>query len=142
MADMVVPNEGKALWLDRMLRLVDAEGGDGWEVALYDNNYTPIDTSSFADFDLATFTGGDPIAIADGDWPASNVVANVALSTLATPPSWTCTGGGPDICYGWLLYGVTSGKVYAAQRFDSARTMDIGATETLDPYAIKLKTFV
>lgn len=139
--NMVIPNEGKLRLSQWMLREENASFGN-MEVELYTNNYTPVDSSTFADFTPATFTGSDPIPVTRAEWGTPSIISNVAYTTLPTAPEWTCTGGGPQTCYGWVLYDVADNTVIAAQRFDSARVMDTGAVEALDPFRFGLKTLV
>jgi hypothetical protein len=136
---MVIPDEGKTLWLDRMMNLVDVDP-TGLEVVLYSNNYTPVDLSVLADFVPASFTDSDPIPIPWSSWPVSIIVAHQAVTGIASPPTWTCTAGGPETVYGWVLYGATTEKAYAAQRFDNPRCMAPGARESLDPFLMRLQT--
>jgi len=136
--NMVIPNDGKNNFLLMMM-----EGGavEDVNVALFTNDYTPVDGSTILSFTAATFTGSDPVTIEPTDWDAPAVVANVAQIDATDPPTWTHGGGAAQLCYGWFMYGVTSNTVYAAQRFDAARNMTTGSVESLDPFRFKLKTF-
>lgn len=140
MANMVIPNEGKIKLLDWAM-CVNSGGVEDFSLFLYTNNYTPVDTSTLADFTAATFTGGAAISITRASLPTPTISSNIAITTRATSPSWTNTGGTTETAYGWVLKSATSGKVIAAQKFDTARTMSPGATETLDPFQFSLKTF-
>jgi len=137
--NMVIPNAGKEMFLDRCMT-----GGsyEDVKVELYTNNYTPIDTSVTADFTAATFTGSGPITLTAGDWDAVVIVSNVAEQQALVAPEWTHGGGAAQVCYGWFMYGDSTGTIYAAQRFDTARNMTPGSIESLDPFKFKLKTFV
>lgn len=137
--NMVIPDEGKLLLAEWMLVTEASSFGD-MEVVMYTNNYTPVDGSTSTDFTPATFTGGDPILITRAEWDAPTLVSHVAYVALPSPPTWTCTGAGPETCYGWVLYDVSTSTVIAAQRFDTARVMDTGAVEALDPFRIGLQT--
>ena len=135
---MVIPNDGKLLHLMRALTSTTPED---WEVQLYSNNYTPVDTSVPADFTAATFTGAGVWTIAVADWSSPVIVSDVAEMSAVPFPEWTCTAGASQTVYGWFAVGANSGDVLAAQRFDTARVMSVGATEQLDPFTIRLKTF-
>lgn len=141
MALMVIPNEGKLLWLTWAL-VNNAGGIEDLHCHLYKNNYTPIDTTTLADFTESTFAGYVAIPLVRTTFGAPALVGNVAYSTYPSVPTFVCTAGGPELCYGWYLTGDVSGKVYAAARFDVTRSMAAGATEALNPFAIGLKTFV
>jgi len=135
---MVVPDEGKEYWLAVALGQRAAEDID---VELYSNNYTPVDGSTAANFTPATFTGSGVKTVAVGDWAPAAVVANVA-ETVGTPaPAWTCSGGGGELIYGWYMVTSDDDTTLAAQKFDVPRNMTTGATEELDPFKFKLKTF-
>ncbi|MCE5292097.1 MAG: hypothetical protein LLG14_23040 [Nocardiaceae bacterium] len=138
--NMVIPNEGKTLALDRWLD-PDGNPGEDWIVRLYSNNYTPVDSSTLASFTEATFTGYSAVLVEMNDWGAASITTNVAYSTSSVTPSYTCTGGGGQTVYGWYAEGATSGKVLAAQRFDTARSMTPGSVEELDPFRVAFKTF-
>lgn len=140
MANMVIPNEGKLKWLDWAVRDT-GPGLEGLSIDLYTNDYTPVDGSSSANFTLATFTGYAQELLARTDFGAPSIVADVAEIVSAVVPTFTCTGGASQTCYGWVAHSTTSGKVMAAQRFDAARVMSAGSVELLDPFKIKLKTF-
>jgi len=135
---MVIPNDGKTYFLQKALIGGSAED---WEVQLYSNNYTPLDTSVPGDFTAATFTGSGVYTVAVGDWSAPVIVADVAEMTATPPPEWTHGGGAAQTVYGWFAVGATSGDMKAAQRFDAARNMNSGSVESLDPFTVKLKTF-
>ena len=136
---MVVTNDGKKNFLD----LATISGGDveDWEVWLFKNNYTPVDGSVTANFTPADFPGFAEVIIPQGVWGPSVIVADVAESDSHNTPTFTCTGGGGQLVYGWFMKGNTTGKTYLAQRFDTPRNMVAGATEVLDPFKLKLKIF-
>ena len=135
---MVIPDEGKAYWLDTALGVSPAED---LVVRLYQNNYTPVDGSTAGSFTAATFTGSGAITVNAADWAASVIVANVAQSDATPFPTWTHGGGASQTVYGWYALSSVTGLVVAAQRFDAARNMTSGSTEALDPFRLKLKTF-
>lgn len=137
---MVIPDEGKTVALDTEMKS-SGTASETWHVRLYSNNYTPVNSSTASDFTEATFTGYAEVDIAPSDWGASAIVSNVAYSTSGVTPAFTCSGGSPQTVYGWYAVGATSGKVRAAQKFDTARVMSTGATETLNPAKMALKTF-
>lgn len=136
---MVIPDEGKELILEELFRAAGAR--EDFILDLFQNNETVDNASTGADFTPATFTGYATLNIARGDWDAPAVVANVGQIDLTTAPTWTCSGGGSQTVYGWILRGDTSGVIYCGQNFDTPRVMSPGATESLDPFRIKSKTF-
>jgi hypothetical protein len=137
MANMVIPNVGKLLWLEWALT------GDGTTyeavvVELYQSDTTPDADSVVTDFDVCDFTGYDIVVFARADFTTPAVVDDIAQTTGAPPPEYTCTGGSPQDAYGWIMYGQESETLLAAQRFDTVRSMAPGATEKLDPFTISL----
>lgn len=138
---MVIPNEGKLLFLARAL-ISDPADTEDYIVRLFQNDYTPDDDSTAGLFDEADFAGYAPFDVADADFSTPVIVADVAETTAADPPTFTCTDLSPQTVYGWYMQGVDTGTVYAAQRFDLARVMVVGSVEALDPFKFRLKTFV
>jgi hypothetical protein len=138
--NMVIPNEGKELLLYWALG-TDGSDLEDFILRLYKNDYTPVDGSSGANFTVSDFDGYMDLPILRANFDPVAIVANVAEIEYDTVPEFVCTGGAAQNAYGWYLLGDTSGKVIAAQRFDSPRSMAPGATERLDPFKIKLKTF-
>jgi hypothetical protein len=136
--NQVILNEGKKYFAKRCF---DGSVAEALDIVLYTNNYTPVDASVLANFTLATFTGSAPVNVATTDWGAPAIVANVAEITATPVPSWTNTGATTELCYGWVAVGAVSGLAYFAQRFDAARNMTPGSTESLDPFIERLKSF-
>lgn len=136
--NMVIPNEGKAAWLDDLFGGVAPED---FLVDLFQSNTTVVNASTAADFTIATFTGYNQVALARAGFSAAAIVANVAVTTSAVAPTFLCTGGAAQTVYGWILRGDTTGLVYAGQNFDVPRVMSNGISQALDPFAIRLKTF-
>lgn len=137
--NMVIPNQGKVIWADMAFR----EDGpfENWILALYVNDYTPVDGSVYASFTKATFFGYADVEIARGDMDSAGLVGNVAVSVLPTVPTYECTGGSAQTAYGWFLYGEGSLICLAAQRFDTPRVMAANTIEKIDPFTLSLKTF-
>lgn len=138
--NMVIPNEGKLLWAEWAFVSQD-EVLEDWVVGLFQNDEEVVDASTAADFTLADFDGYEDFDIARGAMGPPALVGNVAVSTLAVPPEYECTGGAPQTVYGWIMWGATSGTLLAGQNFETPRLMSSGATESLDPFAIRLKTY-
>lgn len=137
---MVIPDAGKALWLTWALSS-DGSDFEDFVITLFQNDYVPDDDSVVADFDDADFDGADPIILTRADFTDPTTTAHVAESEGVPAPEWTFGAGSPQTVYGWYMIGADSNTVLAAQRFDTARIMNVGATEKLDPFKFKLKTF-
>jgi len=138
--NMVIPNEGKAL-LATMCFAYPVPVTEDFVVDLYQNNYTPTDSSTASSFTVAAFTGYAQVAVARSTFGTPGIVANVAQITSSVSPLFTCTGGGGQTVYGWYMRGATSNKVYAAAAFDTPRVLNPIASELLQPFTINLKTF-
>lgn len=137
---MVIPDEGKLKWLYWAL---DTDGSDleDFVLDLYQNNYTPDDASTASSFTVSSFGGYAQVSLLRSAFGAPAITSHVAYSGVSTPPAFSCTSGGSQTAYGWYLRGATSDKVLAAAAFDVPRVMSPGATETLDPFRLGLKTF-
>ena len=140
MANMVIPNEGKVLALDRWLD-PDNTPGEDWVIRLFSNNYTPVAGSTLADFTEASFTGYAAVTLDPADFATATITSDVAYSTNSVTPTFTCTGGGGQTVYGWYAEGSTSGKVLAAQKFDAARVIVAGSGEAISTFKIAFQTF-
>lgn len=136
--NMVIPDEGKVAWLTDMFSLNTRES---LVCKLFQNNETVDDLSTAGDFTIATFTGYANVTIARNAWGTPVISGSSGQVDANTAPVFSCTGGSAQTVYGWILVGNTSGLVYAGQNFDTPRVMSSGATETLDPFRFKLKTF-
>lgn len=138
--NMVIPDEGKLLWLYWAL-VSDGSDFEDFVLDLFSNDYDPDDDSSVADFDVATFTGYAQVAIARSSFGAPALVGHVAYATRGAVPTFNCTGGTLQTVYGWFLRGADSDTVLAAARFNTPRDMIPGAMEAIDPAKVGLKTF-
>ena len=138
--NMVIPDEGKILALERWLA-PDVTTGEDWHVKLYVNNYTPDDSSTSSSFTESTATGYLQFVITESNWGTATITGHVAFCTSAVVPTYTCTGGSPQTIYGWYALGATTGKVLAAQKFDSPHTFGPGTTEVLNPPTVAFKTY-
>lgn len=137
--NMVIPNEGKELWLYWAL-VTDGSDLEDFVLDLFQNDYTPDDDSTDSSFTVATFGGYAQLDLLRSEFSTPSIVSDVAESERAPAPEWTQTSGSAQTVYGWYLRGADSGIVLAAQRFDSPRTMATGATQVIDPCKLKLKT--
>lgn len=140
MADMLIPDEGKLLWLYWAL-CTNGSDLEDFTLRLYKNNFVPDDSTVLADFTEATFTGYGAVGIARSAMASPVIVSHVARSTKSVAPVFSCTGGSPQTVYGWYLESNTTNKCVATQEFDSPRVMSNGATESIDPFRMDLKTF-
>ncbi len=73
---------------------------------------------------------------------ASSLTGNIAYIGTSVVPQWTNGSGSSVNVYGWMLRGVSSGILYAAQNFTGA-PVAIPATYTLTlyPFQIGLESY-
>lgn len=140
MASWVIPNEGKQRWLDAALQSAGFSSAEDYDVKLYQNNYTPVDTSTTSNFTEATFTGYTLVTITHATFPAASISSNIAVSDAGNA-TFSCSGGASQTIYGCYVVGHTSGKVYAAVIFDASITVVSGLSISVD-VKFQLKTFV
>lgn len=97
----------------------------GWRMQLYQNNYTPVQGSTLADFVEADFSGyTGPQAIIG--WSTPTIVSGHAKS-LANMIQWTFGGGvTTNNIYGYYVISNTSGQLVFAER-------DPGAPKLMQP---------
>lgn len=138
--NMVIPDVSKTYWLDRALTPSGATVED-WKIRLYQNDLTPDDGTVLDSFTEATFMGYVPENVASGNWPPSDIVSDIAVSTLTNAPVFTSTDPTSQTIYGWYMVGVTTNTLVACQRFDTPRVLVNGVSEVLDPFALRLKSF-
>lgn len=107
----MTPNEGEVQMLSAW------QNGETLSLRLYENDYTPVNTATSASFTQATFTGYAAVTLAAGSW----INTPGSPSTGAYPAvSFTSTAAQTKLVYGYYILGVSSGKVYKAERFAAA----------------------
>lgn len=113
-----VPDVGEKIILNS-LRL--GTGIGNWFCMLYQNNYTPVDASVFADFTEATFNG---YVAQSFTFAAATTVATRGKVVANAPCVFTCTGGSPsNTIYGYMIGDTLTGEVVWAERFGSSQFM-------------------
>lgn len=125
-SNLVVADVGEVELLDKMLKdalLVDED----YIIKLYQNNYTPANSSTSSSFTEANFTNYAAKTLTRANWSAASSVANQAQTSYSNQ-TWTCGITG-NIIYGYYVIGATSGVLYWAERF--ATTRILGDTDTL-----------
>ena len=129
---MVLPDEGITYLLDKMIHnpLVTDED---MHLDLFESNTTVSQSSTAADFTIATFYGYAQVSLTRSGWGSSALVGSKAVSTYTTNPiTWTVTGTSTSTIYGYIVQGATSGKIYFGENISPARPMEtIGDTLNL-----------
>ena len=112
---LLVPNEGEGLMLEN---IVNKTAPQALIIQLYKNNYTPVETSAYADFTAADFTGYSdtgPVTLTGASWtvtPGAPTYAGYAQQT------WTSSAGSQSQpVYGYYIYTTTSTKCMWAELF-------------------------
>lgn len=122
-----VVNEGEKILLNWMFK----SAGTNAVLHLYKNDYTPVDTSTVANFTASTFGGYTPATLTRANW--NNSVTNAAGKAeivYSTDISWTSSTSETVIGY----YVVdTSGALLFAEKFAQARALVDGDSLTISP---------
>jgi len=118
---LVVPNSGELELLRKMLK--DALSTDeSYTLKLFNNNYTPVNSSISSDFTTPTFTNYANKTLSRGGWATPSIVSSKGSSDYGTTQSWTCGASG-DSVYGYFVIGTSSAICLWAERFSSVRTL-------------------
>lgn len=127
-----IPNEGELELLDKCLK--DTLSVDeNYIMKLYQNDHTPANSDTAADYTEATFAGYSAKPLTRAGWGiASTNDSGLAQSTYSVEQSWTCTDSS-QIIYGYYVLGATSGKVLWAEKFDITRTLAVGDQLKITP---------
>ena len=113
---LVLTNEGEV----KILSI--AFGKDAQEnltLKLFTNNYTPVEASTASSFTEATGYGYAAASITASDW---TLVAGDPTYATNIEKVFSFTGALGTV-YGYYLIGATSGKVYWAEKFTNAITI-------------------
>ncbi len=128
---LIVPDAGKILMLASILK--QTSGFESLLVDLYVNNYTPVASSIFSNFTIASYTGYAQLPLARATWPTPTVSGAVAQSIYGTNPLVFAVSatGSPQTVYGYVVSGATSGTVWWAELISPSRVMQ-NAGDTID----------
>lgn len=123
---LVTPDEGQLELMTNML-ITNSFSGYNYEVDLYQNNYTPIQSSTGSDFTIANFTGYSQQTFTRTEWTTPATVSDQAFSqSTENPFTWTCGATGNTI-YGYLIRSSATGKVLWAELFATPVVLTNGA---------------
>lgn len=100
---------------------------------LYQNNYTPTDSSVLSDFVEANFTGYAAQTVAATAW--NNATTDASGNTCATAADlvWTNTGTTSQTIYGYYVTDTGGTILEWCERFANPRTLNPNDKLTLTP---------
>ena len=130
---IVTPAEGEAVILNRML---GKSATADLTLRLYENDYTPVDGSTYANFTTATFPGYAADVLENASWTVSDVAGTETASYPEV--TFTASGSGTSV-YGYYVTVGTSTVVFAERFSDgpytianSGDTVNVTLSFTLD----------
>ena len=123
---LVVPNCGEikiAAW---------ALDSQDLTLKLYTNDYSPVATTTTANFTEATFTGYSAKTLSKTSWNTPTTDANgKALIVYSDAQSWTA--GSTQTIYGYYVVSANDNTLIWAEKFGVARSIASGDTLTITP---------
>ncbi len=136
---LVIPDEGK-------IDLLSANAAFGSlslgtiQLKLFQNNYTPVDSSVSGNFTEANFTGYSAKTLTPGTWTTPTIVSGSAKTVYgSTPLTWTC-GVTTNTIYGYYVVSAATGHVLWAERFAVSRGLTAG--DELDVTPVMNDTYI
>jgi len=107
---LLFPNQGEQLALSHILNKTAPEN---LTLRLFQNNYTPIETTIETDLTEATFTGYSAISLTAANW----TIPDGGPATYAEQTFTSTAGSQNQDVYGYYLTQDTSGKLLYAELF-------------------------
>jgi hypothetical protein len=130
------PNVGDARLVEYMLK---TNKPANLYLRLYENDYTPVDTSVIGDFTALTMAGYAEGTLAAANWTIATV-GNVTTATYvpsAAETTFTMTADTSHLVYGYYVVDKTgSEQVLWGERFTAVHT--IPATGAVDAITVKI----
>ncbi len=117
MATAVIPDEGMKLLQDKLNGFIAVT----FQLRLYQNNYTPIKSSVFADFTIATFSGYASQTVTFG---GGTVTSNISSAVAGALTFTRSIGATNNTIYGWFMVDSVNSKVYAANLLSTPKNMN------------------
>lgn len=116
MSQIVVTDAAEEAFLDLILAV-------NYTLKLFQNDYTPIESSVTASFTEATFTGYSAIALTGGSWTTTQ--ADPTTGVYAQQTFTRSSTGAAQSIYGYYIVTTTGSNLRWAERFDTAVTMEL-----------------
>lgn len=121
---LLIPDVGEVLLLGRMLY---GSSPENLTLKLYKTNVTPAESDTAGSYTEADFTGYAATTLTSsqsgGTWSVPTTSGGTTSSTYGTNSVFSCTGGSSQTIYGYHVVGATSGTLYWAELFGTARTL-------------------
>lgn len=112
---LLVPNQGEDIALAALLNKTAPQDLD---LCLFQNDYTPVETTTEANVTAATFTGYVVIQLTAASW---TITPGAPTSAAYAQQTFTSSAGSQNQpIYGYYLKQRTSGKLIYAERFSDA----------------------
>jgi hypothetical protein len=109
---LLVPNAAEGLMLEH---IVGKTAIEAVTLKLFQNNYTPIETSVAGSFTEATFTGYAAIPLTGSSWSITTGAPSFASYAQQT---FTSTAGSQSqTVYGYFVVGTSTGTILWAELF-------------------------
>jgi len=130
-AGVVVPNEG-SLELASLMLAENASDGFRFLVDLYQNNYTPNQSSTIANFTICDFAGYGQVSFLRSAWSLPTIVSDQAVIEYSyNPISWN-NNGVVQYAYGYLVRSSVTNNVLFAEQFAQSQAVTIGSQLSLN----------
>lgn len=130
---LVVPDVGEKYLLEVLLR-----GGvnltDNMTLHLFNNNYTPVSTTSvFGYFTEASFVGYGGVTFQRNTWSSAITNGTGDAECSNATYTWTCTGGTAQTVYGYWIEEAVGRTLLWAEKFGTYRVVANGDILNLVP---------
>jgi hypothetical protein len=114
---IVVPEVGERNLLNMLLRTASPPD---FEILLFSNDYTPVETSAYGDFTIHTAAGLNVVkTLSRAGWAAATTSSGVTSSVYAQQ-SWQNTSGSTQSVYGYIVREAGTSNLLWAERFTNA----------------------
>lgn len=128
---LLVPDVGEVELLKRVLYA--NAGSENLILKLYKTDVTPAEGDTAGSYTVADFTGYVDKTLTSsqsgGTWSVPTTNTGTTSSTYGTTLSWSPTSS--QTVYGYYVVGATTGTLYFAEKFASAKNLSNGDTFNL-----------
>lgn len=128
---IIVTNAGENIlnkWLFK-----DTSITENLTLCLYVNDYTPVATSTTANFTEASFTDYTSKTLSRASFNDPSTNGSGKSEITYAQQSWTVGTGSSATIYGYFIKGATSGTTIFAEKFATPRTYAAGDSFQMNP---------